>query len=198
MAPPVPLPACERGRARNLDDGTCMTSREARVLARAGGVFVDENDTIDCEAKTDELVASARLGKIGCLARAPAEHPCPPRSVREENGCAPLDVHAAIDVARWTHAAAAEVCARLSRSALALASSEAAFEVELTTAVPNNDLTQAFVRTTVAGGLPSPDAARAAAAVDDALRRLGGTASATDVTARAACRMSTRRPISLP
>src|SRR5689334_8587869 len=69
--PPPPPVACERGRARNLDDGTCTTTRDTRDLARTAGIFVDENDTIACESKDDELVSSARLGKLGCTARRP-------------------------------------------------------------------------------------------------------------------------------
>src|SRR5688500_1090970 len=79
---PVALPTCERGRARNLDDGSCATSRETRDLARTAGVYVDDNDFIECEAKSDELVASARLGKIGCIAREAPPVPCPVRTVR--------------------------------------------------------------------------------------------------------------------
>lgn len=75
VEPTVALAPCERGRARNLDDGACLPTRETRDLARTTGVYVDDQDIIECESKADELVASARLGKIACLA---SEAPPPP------------------------------------------------------------------------------------------------------------------------
>jgi hypothetical protein len=188
--PMVALTPCERGRARDLDDGACMSTRDTRNLARATGVFVDEQDTIECESKDDELVASARLGKIACLEREAPPPSCPARSVREGAGCAPLDRGGTVDLATWSRAAATEVCSRLRRSPAAIALPEARFEVELAVSVPNNDLSLGYVRAKADAG----DLSR----IDDALRRLGGTASASETTATAICRTTSRRPISVP
>jgi hypothetical protein len=194
------LTTCERGRARDLDDGGCMPTRDTRELARATGVFVDEHDAIECEAKSDELVASTRLGKIACIAHAPPPllPSCPPRTVRQAEACAPLDHAGAVDVATWSRAAAAEVCRRLLRSPLGIATTETSLEVELRASVPNNDLTLAFVRAATKPASADADLARALGPVDDALRRLGGIATSTDMTATAICRTTSRRPISVP
>ena len=190
VEPTLALTPCERGRARNLDDGTCLPTRETRDLARTTGVYVDDQDVIECESKTDDLVASARLGKIACL---PSEAPppsCPARSVREAGACAPLDRGGTVDLATWSRAAAAEVCARLRRSPAAIALTEVRFQVELTVSVPNNDLSLGYVR--------AKTNAEDLAIIDDALRRLGGTSSSSESTATAICRSSSRRPISVP
>lgn len=189
--------SCERGRARNLDDGTCLPTRDTRDLARSTGVFVDDHDVIECEAPSDELVASAALAKIACVAREaspPTSSSCPARSVREGHGCAPLDRGGTVELATWSRAAAAEVCARLVRSPAAIALSDVRFEVELTASVPNNDLSQGFVRAKIRPSASPPDLA----SIDDALRRLGGTASSSETTATAICAASSRRPISVP
>ena len=194
VEPTLALTPCERGRARDLDDGTCLPTRETRDLARTTGVFVDEQDVIECEAKTDELVASARLGKIACL---PAEAPpssCPARSVREGRACAPLDRGGTVDLATWSRAAAAEVCTRLRRSPAAVAFSEVRFQVELTVSVPNNDLSLGYLRAKTNAKTDGGDLAP----IDDALRRLGGTASSSEATSTATCTASSRRPISVP
>ena len=89
-----------------------------------------------------------------------------------------------------------EVCGRLLRSPSAIAVSEIRFEVELGVSVPNNDLSLGYVRvkTDPAVRLPAAELA----AIDDALRRLGGISSASDTTATAICAASSRRPISVP
>lgn len=196
VPPTVALASCERGRARNLDDGACLPTRETRDLARTTGVFVDEHDVIECEAKADELVASASLGKIACLTREVSPPACPARSVRDAGRCAPLDRGGTVDLATWSRAAAVEVCGRVLRTPSAIAVSEVRFEVELGVSVPNNDLSLGYVRvkTDPAVRLPAADLA----AIDDALRRLGGIASASDTTATAICAASSRRPISVP
>jgi hypothetical protein len=200
---PTPTPvACERGRARNLDDGSCVTTRETRDLARTTGVYVDENDAIECEGKADELVASLRLGRIGCIARESPLPPCQVRTVRAGDACSPLDRGGSVDLASWSRAAAVEVCARLLRSPLAVASPESTVEVSVDASVPNNDLSQGFVRLRARPSIAERDVANATASLDDALRRLGGTASgtanATEASASATCRTSSRRPISVP
>jgi hypothetical protein len=198
---------CERGRARNLDDGTCTTTRDTRELARAAGVYADDGDVIECEGKLDELVASGRLGRIGCVARQPAPPPpCPARAVRTPGSgdCSPLDRAGSVDIASWSRAAAAEICARLLRSPVALASpgTETTIAVDLELSAPNNDLALAFVRVRTRPPVADADLARARAPVDNALRRLGDPthppASASDVSAAAICRTSSRRPISVP
>jgi hypothetical protein len=198
----VALAPCERGRARNLDDSACMTTRDTRELARSAGVYVDENDAIACEAKEDELVASGRLGRVGCLARqGPPPPSCGARAVWGGTACVPLDRGGAVDIASWSRAAAVEVCARLARSPLAVSvafSAEATLEVEVTVSAPNNDLTLSFMQVKTKPAVPEADLARALLPVDDALRRLGGSATASDVTAAATCRTSVRRPISVP
>jgi hypothetical protein len=198
--PMVPLTTCERGRARNLDDGSCTTTRETRELARTAGVYVDENDVIECEDKNEELVASRRIGRIGCIAREgpPPSPSCPARTLRSADTCAPLERGGVVDVASWSRAAAAELCVRLSRSPLVVASTETAITVELSVSVPANDLTRAFVRVRTQPAIVDSDLARALAPVDDALRRLGGSASTSEASAAATCRASSRRPISVP
>ena len=187
VEPTVALATCERGRARNLDDdGSCLTTRDTRDLARAVGVYVDENDTIECEAKTDELLASLRLQKVGCIAR---EAPSPPL-VLPDGGTR--------DIAAWSRAAASEACRRLLRSPFVLSTPEPKLTVELSASVPNNDLTLGFVRLRTQPPVGEDDLSRAARPIDDALRRLGGTASASDVSSTATCVASTRRPISVP
>ena len=203
----TPPPAvCERGRARNLDDGSCVTSRDARDLARGTGVYVGEDDVIGCEATADELVASTRLGKIGCVAREPSpllSSSCPAGSLRLERDrdCMPLAKAGLIDLSSWSAAAAREACTRLLRSPLVLASSETTLSVELRTSVPNNDPTLGYVRLETRPVVPEADVVKVADALGDALRRLvgtAGTASASDLTSAATCRASVRRPISVP
>jgi hypothetical protein len=206
VAPTVVASPCERGRARDLGDGTCATTRETRDLARAAGVYVDENDVIDCEAKGDELVSSARIGRIGCITRDAPRAPCPVRTVRVADSCSPLDRAGTVDVASWSRAASSEACTLLLRSPLALASPEPTLTVELDATVPDNDLSQGFVRLRTRPDVPAEDLARVTARLDDALRRLGArepsknplAASASDVSAAATCRTSSRRPISVP
>jgi hypothetical protein len=203
LDPPALAAPCERGRARRLDQEACATTRETRDLARALGIFVDEHDTIECEAKTDELVADVRRGKIGCVSGGRSPPPaCPPRTVREVDGgrCTPLEVRGVVDLARWTRAAAIEACARASRGPVALATPEAELEIEVTAAVADNDPTQGFVRLGIRRGprVDPQDLEHIGRSLDDALRRLGGTASSSEASATASCRVSQRRPISVP
>lgn len=203
VEPTVALAPCERGRARSLDDGSCTTARDARDMARTAGVFVDENDVIECESPGDELVASTRLGRVGCILRevSPLSR-CPARTVPVQvpvaGACASLDHGGTVDLAAWSPAAAAQICAQLVRSPLALAAPETTLEVELDASVPNNDLTLGWVRVRTKPAVPETELARAVRPVDDALRRLGGTASASAVSGAATCRTTTRRPISVP
>src|SRR5690606_784898 len=130
---PTPSPAaCARGRARSLDEGTCISTRDTRELARAVGVFVADEDVIECEAEADELVASPRLGRIGCLAREAPRRPCPVGAVREGASCVSLVSAGTVDLGRWARAAAGEACERLARTSVALLSApEAEIEIEL-------------------------------------------------------------------
>lgn len=200
--PPVALTPCERGRARNLDDSSCVTTRDTRDLARSAGVYADENDVIECESTADELVASARLGKLACVARpGPSPSPCPASTVREGGGCLPVkEKGGALDVATWSRAAAAEVCSRLLRSSLGIErpEREARLTVELSVSVPNNDVTFGFAQVKTKPAVAEQDLARAVRPVDDALRRFGDTATASEASAAATCRTSSRRPISVP
>lgn len=194
--PPAPRAECERGRARDLDDDSCATTRDTRDLARALGLFVDDNDTIACESKDDELVSSGRLAKIACFPRPSSPPPCPARTVREGTACAALDKEGSVELAVWAHAAAAELCAAVATSSMALSASEMTIGVEIEVHVPNNDLTQGFVKGRITRG--GSDIEPFVRRIDDALRRLGGVSSASDVRAAATCRASSRRPFSVP
>lgn len=206
----APAEACGRGRARDLDRGGCATSRDVRGWARAGGIFVGDEDVVACDSDADELVV--RSGRLACVAGrgATAAPACPPGSVRDGPSCAPLLVDGLVDLARFARAAAAYVCDAVAAEPSIAGPTEERFQVEVALHAPDNDPTQAtaVVRTTPA--LADADLERPSGAVLDALRRgaappLEGASptstaltNATDVSAVVACSRSSRRPKSAP
>jgi hypothetical protein len=191
MPTPLPTPACEKGRARDLDDDRCLSRGETRTLALAGGVqIVAEDDIVACEDA--ELVASRRSSKLGCLDRESLPPPCPPGLLRGEVACHPVIANGVLDLATWAHAAAAEICRRVARSSSSVSRANASIAIELRARVPDNDMTLAYLSAKSHGTIPIPEGevARAAEPVSDALRRLSrltAISNASDVVAYASC-----------
>lgn len=192
---PVARASCERGRAWDLDVRACATARDTRAAARAGGIFVADEDLVACDSPSDELVA--RSGRVACVARPSSAPACPAGSVRAGRGapdaCAPLLADGVVDLARFARAAAAYVCEAIASEPAVNGRSEETFEVVLAIHAVDNDATQASARTDPP--LPDADLDGAVEDVLDALRRIPGrTLSAADVSEVAACRRSWRRP----
>jgi len=188
---PLPTPACEKGRARDLDDDRCLSRGETRTLALAAGVqVVAEDDVVACEDA--ELVATRRQSKIGCLEREALPPACPPGLLRGEVACHPVIAKGILDLGTWAHAAAAEICRRVARSSSSLSLASASIAIELRARVPDNDMTLSFLSAKSHGtvAIPEAEVARAAEPVSDALRRmsrLAATSNASDIVSYTSC-----------
>jgi hypothetical protein len=193
---PVARASCDRGRAWDLDGRTCATARDTRAAARAGGIFVGDEDLVVCDSPSDELVT--RSGRVACVARPSSPPACPPGSVRDGRGeppaCAPLLADGVVDLARFARAAAAYVCEAIASEPAVNGRSEEAFEVVLALHAVDNDPTQASASARTDPPLPDVDLDGPVEDVLDALRRIPArTLSGADVSAVAACRRSWRR-----
>jgi hypothetical protein len=199
-----PLPACEPGRARDLETGACVSLRDVRRAAAAAGIDLPDDAVLACD-EGDELVAAASPAgalRLACVEAARAAAPA-----RADEGRPGAGPKAMVDLGAWLRAALgaptdpAGACARLARSSLGAlaASAETVFTVALR--VPDNDVTQ--VTFGARWIVPPRDVEPAAAAAEleraiapriEALRALGGTATAAVSEAEAKCPAPRRAP----
>ena len=205
----VPKP-CPDGQVLDLGTGACLGARALRELGARVHVVFEEGQTLGCHEGALLQVANGHpwcreLGPPEPLAAGPG--PCGAGEARDGllGRCVRLVRDGAVDVAAWTRAvlgangglATPELCGRISQdpSALGLPSGgEAATILTAALVFPNNDVTQVHARTSAQdeGGRALPATSRALvdeaiAARVDALRALGGVASAASVEVRVRC-----------
>lgn len=213
LAQPAPPARCERGRARDIDDGTCASAAEVRAIARIGGAFVGDDDRVVCAAPSDELLVRRATRKLACVAR-PVPTRCGPGTVaatirggrdkkereereerEEEEACVPvMAADGVLDAGRFAAAAAALVCDAAARAPSGLGAPDATLEVALALHVPNNDPTLASASARVVPPAAEADLAPALGLVIDAMRQVGGASSAADVFRTVRCRRASRAP----
>lgn len=207
LAQPAPPARCERGRARDIDDGTCASAAEVRAIARIGGAFVGDDDRVVCAAPSDELLVRRATRKLACVAR-PVPTRCGPGTVaatirggrdkkerEEEEACVPvMAADGVLDAGRFAAAAAALVCDAAARAPSGLGAPDATLEVALALHVPNNDPTLASASARVVPATAEAELAPALGLAVDAMRQAGGASSAADVFRTVRCRRASRAP----
>ena len=201
--------ACPRDQVLDLGTGVCLGARALRDVGAHVHVVFEEGQTLGCHEGSLLRVAN---GHAWCR-----EHEAKPNSAGSSvcgageardallGRCVQVVRDGAVDVAAWTRAvfgadgglAAPELCGRIGQdpSALGLSSGgEGAARITTALIFPNNDVTQVHARTLAqddSGRALSPTSngvvEDAVAARVDALRALGGIASAASVEVRVRC-----------
>ncbi len=194
----------------DLATGECLGVRALREIGGRIHVIFEEGQTLGCRDGARLRVANAHAT---CLEPEPAEpirratYACGAGEVKDEplGRCVRVARDGAVDVAVWTRAvlgpdgglAATDFCAQIGQDPSALALGSGAKETAQIAAelvFPNNDVTLVHARTEAheesGRALPSQSLAAIEGALAErleALRGLGGTASAASVAVRVRC-----------
>jgi hypothetical protein len=215
---------CSWGGPADLATGACLSTSAVREIAAGAGLTVGAEDSVGCESGSLLSVEGGRLGCVpeeGSCGRGARwveggcspPNTCPPGRLAGHAGCEGFLTAGGrdgqgvlVDVGAWTRLAigpdggegAPGVCAPIAQRPWLFSGLEGAAPTELrlvfALVFPDNDVTRVHVQVTGAKPLGTDFLERTAAPLVEALRSLGGTATAASVTTTVRCPLGNASP----